>query len=69
MFVDFEVGSTGFEDEGSVFIDHADQTGTAGSTIEPEHDRVIRGGFLRLEEDVVESSFVVGIEREIACMR
>ncbi len=59
--IDHRVEWVGFEDEGSVFVEHAEHTGAAGSTVEPPVDRVVIGVFLGLEEDVMVAA---GVEFE-----
>jgi hypothetical protein len=44
-----------------VFVEHAEHTGAAGSTVEPPVDRVVIGVFLGLEEDVMVAA---GVEFE-----
>ena len=65
MFIALKVDSASFKHEGSIFIHHADQARATRTTIEPEHDGVVGGIFLGFEEDVVISSFVFFVEREI----
>jgi hypothetical protein len=57
--VGFEVGCVGFEVEGAIFVHHANQAGAARPTIQPQQNRVVIWVFLRVEEHVVEGTYIV----------
>ena len=46
------------EDKGPVFIGHSEETRAARSSIEPEHDWIVIGISLRVEEDIVEGGSI-----------
>lgn len=66
VFIGFEVDGARLEDEGTIFVDHADEGGAAGTAVEPEDDGIVDWAFLGVEEDVVVGGVVGGIEGEIA---
>lgn len=69
MRVILKLGGIGDEDKGSIFIDHANEAGTARPSIEPEKEGVIIRVSLGVEENVVESPSVISVCKvEIACM-
>ena len=53
-----ELLSPFLEHKRPVFVDHPQQAGTPGSSVQPEHDRVIIGISLRIEEDIVEGGSI-----------
>lgn len=53
VVVEHQHGGIGFEQEGTILINHTDEAGASGPTIEPQDQGIVIGVMLRVEEDVV----------------